>query len=174
MKKTFICLITGPSGSGKSSVSRALAEKFERSAVIEVDTLRHIIKGGYARPWPRSEEADTQLLLAVENACDIGDNLLAKNFAVFIEDVVREKFLQKYSDYFKDNNFKAFLILPSVESLLTRFDNRGDDKELRLRTIELHKKFLEKRDTLNWTVIDSSNQTLEETVGEIYTALVSL
>ena len=79
---------------------------------------------------------------------------------------------EKYSDHFKDKDFKTFLLLPSLESLMDRFDNRGNDQELRLRTTELHKKFLDKKDTLNWQVIDSSNQTLEKTVEQIYKEII--
>lgn len=172
MKKTFICLITGPAGSGKSSTSKALAEKFERSAVIEVDILRHMIKGGYVRPWPHTKEVDLQLSLCVKNACDMATNLLEKGFSVFIDDVVGRKLLEQYSNFFKDKNFKAFLLMPSLEALLRRFDDRGDDKELRERTVELHKRFSEKKDGLNWQIINSSDQTLEETVDEIYKAII--
>lgn len=173
MKKTFICLITGPSGSGKSSVSKALAEKFERSAVIEVDTLREMIKSGHVRPYPYNEEVELQLSLCAKNACDMANNLLEKGFSVFIDGIVGRKLLEQYSDFFKDKNFKAFLLMPSVGALLKRFDNRGDDKELRERTVELHKKFSEKKDKLNLYTIDSSDQTLEETVDEIYKSIVS-
>ncbi len=168
MEKPFVCLITGPAGSGKSSVSKALAEKFERSAVVEVDTLRAMVKGGYVRPWPYNEEVDLQLSLGAKNACNMATNFLEKGFNVFIDDVVGRKLLGQYTEYFNDKNFKAFVLLPSAESLLKRFDDRGDNQELRERTIELHKKFLEKKEVLNWQVIDSSNQTLEETVKEIY------
>jgi len=174
MKKAFICLITGPAGSGKSSVSKALASKFERSAVIEVDTLRGMIKGGYARPWPHNEEVDLQLSLSAKNACDMANNLLEKGFSVFIDDVVGRKLLEQYSSFYKNKNFKAFLLMPSLEALLRRFDYRGNDKELRERTVELHKRFSEKKDKLNWHIINSSDQTLEETVDEIYKSIVSL
>lgn len=40
--------------------------------------------------------------------------------------------------------------------------------ELRERAVELHKQFSEKKDSLNCQVIDSSTQTLEETVEQIY------
>jgi guanylate kinase len=172
MKKVFICLITGPAGSGKSSTSKALANKFERSAVIEVDTLRHMIKGGYVRPWPHNEEVDLQVSLSVKNACDMANNLLEKGFSVFIDDVVGRKLLEQYSNFFKDKKFKAFLLMPSLEALLRRFDDRGDDKELRERTIELHKNFSEKKDKLNLQIINSSDHTLEETVDEIYKAIL--
>lgn len=171
-KYSFVCLITGPAGAGKSSVSNALAKKFERSAVIGVDTLRGMIKGGHVRPWPNTEEADLQLSLGAKNACDIANNFLEKGFNVFIDDVVGRKLLEQYSNFFKNKNFKAFLLMPSVEVLLKRFDNRGDNKELRERTIELHKRFSDKQDQLNWQAINSSDQTLEETVEQIYQEII--
>ncbi len=170
----IICLITGPAGSGKSSVSKALASKFERSAVIEVDILRGMIKGGYVRPWPYTSEVDLQLSLSVKNACDMATNFLEKDFNVFIDDVVGRKLLEQYSSSFKNENFKAFLLMPSLENLLRRFDDRGDNKELRERTVELHKRFSEKKDELNWQIIDSSNQTLEETAEQIYEEIKNL
>jgi guanylate kinase len=172
MKKSFICLITGPAGSGKSSVSKELVKKFERSAVIEVDILRHMIKGGYIKPWPHTEEVDLQLSLSVKNACDMATNLLEKGFNVFIDDVVGGKLLEQYSNFFKNENFKVFLLMPSLEDLLRRFDDRGNNKELRERTIELHENFSEKQDKFNWHIINSSGQTLDETVDEIYKSII--
>ncbi len=170
-EEKFICLITGPAGSGKSSVTKALAKKLERSAVIEVDKLRAMVIGGYVRPWPHNEEVDLQLSLSAKNACDIATNFVEKGFNVFIDDVVGRKLLEQYSNFFKGKNFQAFLLMPSLESLLNRFDDRGNDKELRERTVELHKRFSEKKDNLNWQIIDSTNQTLEETVEEIYKSI---
>ncbi len=166
-----VYLITGPAGSGKSSVANALAKKLERSAVIEVDTLREMVKGGYVRPWPHNEEVDLQLSLSAKNACDMATNFMEKGFNVFVDDVVGRKLLEQYSNFFKGKNFQTFLLMPSLESLLNRFDDRGDDKDLRERTVELHKRFSEKKDNLSWQVVDSSTQTLEETVEQIYKSI---
>jgi guanylate kinase len=171
-KSNFVCLITGPMGSGKSSVSNALANRFERSAVIQVDTLRGMIKGGFVRPYPHNDEVDLQLSLVAKNACDMANNFLEKDFCVFIDGIVGKKLFEQYSNFFKDRNFKAFLLLPSLEALLVRFDNRGKYKEIRERTIELHKKFSERQDQLNWQAINSSDQSLEETVEQIYKEVI--
>ena len=170
-QSNFVCLITGPMGAGKSSVSNALADKFERSAVIEVDKLRGMIKGGFVRPSPHTAEVDLQLSLSAKNACDVANNFLEKGFNVFIDGIVGRKLLKQYSSYFKDKNFKAFLLLPSLETLLARFDDRGDYVELRQRATELHEIFSEKRDQLDCHIIDSSNQSLEETVEQIYSEI---
>lgn len=68
----------------------------------------------------------------------------------------------------------AHVVIISLMAFLARFDDRGDYLELRERTTELHKIFSEKRDQLNLQTLDSSDQTLEETVDEIYKLIVSL
>ena len=168
MKENFICLITGPAGAGKSSVTKALAKKFTHSAVINVDQLKGMIVGGYKKPWPYNDEVELPLSLSAKNASEIANNFLEAGFNAFIDDVVGRKLLEQYSEYFKNDNFKTFLLLPSLESLLKRFDERGNNEELRKRTQDMHKSFLEKKDKLNCKIIDSSDLTLEETVEEIY------
>lgn len=111
-------------------------------------------------------------MTSVKHACDMANNFLEKGFSVFIEGTAGRKMLEQYSSFFKDKNFKAFLLLPSVDSLLKRFDDRGVNEELRQRTVDLHKQFSEKKDELNCQIINSSNQTLEETVQEIYKAIL--
>lgn len=44
--KTFVCLVTGPPGSGKTTITNLLAQEFNRSAVIDVDTLKKMIRAG--------------------------------------------------------------------------------------------------------------------------------
>lgn len=161
-------------GSGKSSTSQALAKRFDRSAVIEVDKLRAMVVGGFVRPSPYNEEVELQLSLAAKNACQIASNFLENGFSVFIDAQVGRKLLKQYSEYFRDTDFKIFLLLPSLESLLERYDKRGDYPELRERTIELYKLYTDKKDSLNCETIDSSNQTLEETTDQIYKALIAL
>jgi len=167
----MVCLITGPAGAGKSSVANALAEKFKRSVVVNVDFLRHMIIGGKVRPWPWNDEVKSQTSLGAENACILAINFLKSGFNVIIDDVIGAKLFRQYSEFFSDRSFKIFLLLPTLESLLGRFDRRGTDDKLRKRTIELHEKFSQCKDELNWQVIDSSNQTLDVTVSQIFDVL---
>ncbi len=170
LENPIVCLITGPAGAGKSTVSRSLAEKFEKSAVVNVDSLRNSIIGGRVKPWPHSEEVDRQMALAAKNACLLANNFLDSGFSVIIDDVIGKKLLNQYKDFFP--NIKIFLLLPSVDTLLSRFDNRGDDAELRKRTEDLHEKFTSRKDELDWQVVDSSNQTVEDTADQIFIELI--
>lgn len=162
-----MCLITGPAGTGKSSSAKALAQKFDRTVVISEDSLRRMIISGLVKPWPWNAEAKLQVELGAENACSLANNFLAKGFNVIIDSVIGQNLLEYYKRALKEHQLKVILLLPSKEALLKRFDECGNDTELRKRTKELHDIFLSVKDELDWEVIDSSNQSLDETVNEI-------
>jgi chloramphenicol 3-O-phosphotransferase len=85
-----VLILTGPPGAGKSSVAAALAERYDRVAHIDVDTLRHFITPtGYIEAGhPGSEH---QRALATRNAAALARNFLEDRFGVIIDDVVIEK-----------------------------------------------------------------------------------
>lgn len=167
MKENFICLITGPMGAGKSSTSKALAEKFEKSAYIKVDHVRKMIIGGYIEVG--EENFSIQEKLGIKNTCALANNFFEAGFNVFIDDVMGKEKLQRYIEFFPNRKIKTFLLLPSVEAMLERFHGRGGATEaLEKRTRHLHDQFTLRKNEANWKVIDSSNLTLEETVEEIY------
>ena len=56
MAKLYI--ITGPAGVGKSTVSKMLAERFEKSVLIEGDEIYHQVVGGYAPAWKDGNHLD--------------------------------------------------------------------------------------------------------------------
>jgi cytidylate kinase len=167
MHKPFVCLITGPAGAGKSTVAKEVAKKFDRTAVVSVDDLRSLIISGRVKPWPWNDESKLQVELSAENACDLAKNFLSKGFSVVIDDVIGASLLNYYKESLKEYPLQVILLLPTKEALLRRFDGRGEGSGLRKRTEELHDKFSSRKDELPWQVIDSSDQTLEETVSSV-------
>ena len=172
-KDPIICLITGPNGAGKTSVSKALVQKFERSALIEFGKIRKIVVGGYVASPGKDEEGKIQASLATKNICALANNFVDVGFNVIIDGVTGKTYLKQYTDLLHGKQIKAFLLLPTAEVLLQRFRGReGENSWLETISQDLHKEFTSKKDESFWSVIDSSNQTIEETADKIFNELV--
>ena len=168
MAKRTVCIITGPCGAGKSTIVSKLAKETERSAYIEVDFLRELIKNGSVSPMSYKGESRRQVDLSVRNACSLALNLLNEGFNVFIEDVIERK--QQVIDYtqkLKKYNLQIFLLLPNKKILSKRDMGRVKEKRMGARALELHDIFTTKLGMANWHILDTSNHTVEETKDEI-------
>ena len=91
-----IVLISGPPHAGRSAVSRALCERFDRMLHVDVDALRSWVRAGYRHPWARDEQAREQRLLAIRNASAIARECSALRYACVIDDTALAADLAAY------------------------------------------------------------------------------
>ncbi len=159
-----IVLITGPPGAGKSTISNKLAESVSKGVAIDVDVIRAMVRAGYALPWLNTQETKNQRDLATKNVCDIAENSINLGFDVFINDVLsNNKLIEDYKKALgKSINF--FLLLPSKETLMRRLKERKEEDIMFVRAKVLHETFSNIKDKIDWTVIDNSSLTIEETL----------
>lgn len=94
-------LLTGGPAVGKIVTARALAEAVPRTAYLDVDDLRHLVRNGHAAPWD-GEDGAAQQLLGVRNAAGLARNFLASGFNVTITDVVTSATLAVYRELLPD------------------------------------------------------------------------
>src|SRR5215204_6054731 len=86
---TPIFILSGTPGSGKSSVSTALMQRFPRGIHIPVDDLREWVVSGIAHPVPVwTEETGRQFRLARQAALEIARIYAGARFAVVIDDII--------------------------------------------------------------------------------------
>ena len=163
-----ILILTGPPGAGKSSVALALADRYDRVAHVNVDTLRHFITPtGYRAPG--KDGFERQHALAVRNACDLARNYMAERFAVIIDDVVPARAdLDLYLEALKDLDAAVHYVrlLPSLAVCHERNRGRRADRVPDERLDVVYAEFAAAGD-MPGSVIDSAGMTVEATADRL-------
>jgi adenylylsulfate kinase-like enzyme len=168
-----VWLITGTPGAGKTSVARALCERFPRAMHIRVDDLRGLVVTGRADPLvPWTAETERQFRLSWEAAGRVAARYADEGFVVAIDDVAPPRAVAIYERSVGDRVLRKVLLAPSLDVALQR-NALGRDKEfdtaILVPTIrDLHATLVPDRSP--WLVIDSSNMSVTETVDAILAA----
>ena len=116
-----IIILTGPAASGKNTVSKILAQKREKCAVIDVDAVRWMYTQSHKAPWD-GEEGKSQQILGVENTCLIANNFAKNNINVVILDVITDETANLYKKNL--GQIKIVLLMPAYEKAHERFTQR--------------------------------------------------
>ncbi len=167
-----IFLIMGTPASGKSTVAKALMQRFERGLHIPVDDLRHLVVAGLSdMAFEIPPETFRQLRLAREAACVMARMYADEGFAVAIDDfwlgeTPDEDYNQKIS-----RRVTRVLLLPNLETTLERLHARKPDegsfKQILEQAIRSLQTSIEAHPKTGWLVIDSSDLSVEQTVDQI-------
>lgn len=169
-----IWIVSGTSGSGKTTVSDALCRRYVRSIHVPVDDLRHWVVGGFESPIDPVRDRDElarQFGLARSAATDIARRYAGSGFVVVIDDALGGLVRDAY-DGLISGGARRVLLRPSLEVALernhTRTNKTFDTAILDRVTRDLHEWMgREHTEASGWTVIDSSRLSVEETVDEI-------
>ncbi len=163
-----VLILTGPPGSGKSSVAEALADRYDRVAHVQVDLLRRFITPtGYIAPDHPGFER--QQALATRNACALAENFLAERIAVIIDDVViwpedLERYVKGLTTAGGPLHF--IRLVPSIETCQERNRGRTADRVKPERVAKLHADFLA-AGSFAGSTIDNSTLTEQRTADRL-------
>ncbi len=170
MKPIF--LIMGTPASGKSTIAKALMQRFEKGVHIPVDDLRRMVVSGLSdMSFEVSPATLEQLRLAREATSSMARIYSDNEFAVAIDDFwygnkPDEVYCQKIGQ-----RIRRVLLLPDLEATLQRLYSRNPDEGSFKQILEaairqLHTDIVAHPKT-NWLVIDSSQLSVEATVDII-------
>jgi hypothetical protein len=169
--KPPIFLILGTPASGKSSVAKALMQRFERGVHLPVDDLRHFVVSGLADLGAdMSRETWQQVALARAAASQVAQTYHKQKFAVAIDDFWYGD--TPDADYQFTVPVQRVVLLPDLETTLRRLYERNPaegDFKLVLETVirDLHPQ-IRRHPKTGWLVVDSSQMNLEQTVDFIF------
>jgi len=166
-----IIAITGPTGAGKSTVAKALCNKFDRSVRIDIDRVKHFIEHGFV--YDNSPEGRGQWKLCVDNIATLAQSYADAGYTVIIEGYLKIE-SPGWADIFqKIPTQNKFVLLPSLEANKARNLERNEQMQMDEKSIERHFTYWSIHcNAQGFASIDSSSDTLEDTVENIYNAIV--
>jgi chloramphenicol 3-O-phosphotransferase len=166
-----IVIVSGPPGSGKSSVCESLCGRYDRTVHLETDQFYAAIRMGFEKPWKPG--TTRQNLMVTRSAARAASAYAAELYAVFIDGVVvREDILRVYIDELAPLGMPVHFVtlLPDVETTV----RRGLTREATLRVPEdvlrrMHAQFVESGVRAGCT-IDNSAMTADEAADGVMSA----
>lgn len=172
---TPVYLIAGAPASGKSTVARILAQRFDPGAAVSGDAFRRAIVSGRVEPEPDAQgdlspAATEQLLLRYRIAAGVADAYAAAGITAVWQDVVLGPVLADAVAMIRARPFHVVVLAPPPDVLVTRNAaravERGKDAYTAWQAAQLDAALRETTPRLGlW--LDTSEQTPEQTVDEV-------
>lgn len=122
-------IVSGPPGSGKTTVSAALASDFERGVHLESDWFFRSIKSGFVAPWlPDAHSQNAAVMVA---AADAAAAYADAGYTVVWDGIVGPWFLGLIARRLGDREIRVqYLVLrPKRVTASHRVRDRGDTPE---------------------------------------------
>ena len=157
-------IITGPSGVGKSTISKKLAENSNKSVLIEGDFIYSQVISSYVSAWKEGNHLDVFWEVCLNSI----ETYLSYGYDVVFNYIVAPSVITKMQDRFKEYNTKLVILLTDEETILKRDSQRPEDCQMKERCIILLNSFKSKNYTTQ-NILDTTNLSVDETVAIIQT-----
>jgi cytidylate kinase len=118
-----LLVVTGPPGSGKSTLSALITGRFERSALVEGDAFFDFLSEGWIAPWlPESNE---QNQVVIEAAGVATGRFVEAGYDVVFEGIIGPWFLSTFLAATGVDHLDWVVLLPSEAACRARVETRA-------------------------------------------------
>lgn len=168
-----VWIVTGGPGAGKSTISRALLQRFPFGLHLPIDDLRELVVSGIAHPsLEHRPEAARQFALARRAAAHHARLYAGAGFEVVIDDVLWPQDSGMFLEALAGLSVRLVLLAPGLEAALARNaarTNKSYDTATLIPLMEVIHPSIQPEEyrVQGWTVLDTSGQTVEETVDAL-------
>lgn len=158
-------IITGVPAAGKSTVSRIVAQRLARAALLHGDSVNRLIVSG--RVWALgepSDEAASQVQLCNRNLCSLAANFADSGFTPVIDTVIPDRDqLDSFVSALSPRPVRLVVLAPSIEVCRYRNTVRPEREQFFFDDYEaLSRNMTDAFGGLGWW-LDTSAFTAEET-----------
>lgn len=165
-----IVIVSGACGTGKSTVSKLLAEKSSCQFAVRIhtDDFYGYIKKGYIDPW--NDEAGDQNEVVINSVTASVKEFLAGGYEVYVDGVIGPWFLAQWLKLADEGFDVRYVVLrPDEESTVFRAANRKQRTEFPLDEEAVRKmwRMFSELGEYEANVVDNSNQTVSESAETI-------
>jgi cytidylate kinase len=116
-----VVLVTGISGSGKSTVSELLARRFDRGVHVKGDVFRRmVVRGREEMSVAPSDEAQRQLLLRYQVGASTADAYHGAGFSVVVQDIIVGSALADYVGLINSRPLVVVVLAPDSTAIASR------------------------------------------------------
>ena len=155
-------IITGPAGVGKTTISKGLAKRCKKSALIEGDDIYHQVISGYVPAWEEGNHIETFWKVCI-NTIKI---YLEDGFDVVFNYIVTPENIQLIKSSIQNYNIKFIVLLTDESTLLSRDKQRPIDCQMNERCLTLLNNFKNRKYSPN-NILDTTNLSVDETLNII-------
>ena len=124
MTRLDVLLLTGPPAAGKSTVGRLVADGLVRSALIDADQVRAMVRRPHVAPWYEGE-GTAQLSLGARNTCRLARGFVEAGYKVVALDFLSGETLGLYRSGLVGLAVRVVRLLPTLEEAQRRNRERG-------------------------------------------------
>lgn len=162
MRKLYI--LTGPAGVGKSTISKKIALKLEKSVLIEGDDIYNQFVGGRISPWKENAPLD----LFWMNCITLINNYLENDYDVVFNYIIKKGKFEELSNVFKDYDVKFVNLMVDEETIIKRDKLRPLDCQMGERCLVLLKEFKDANYDERY-ILNTTDMSIDDSVNEIVT-----